>query len=284
MTILRNKKGIDGVFPQILLTVFVISVVIITLLPLYVTILLSLKSSKEILASFWALPHTWMFSNYSSGFLQILPNMLNSVVICLISDACTILLSAFSAFVFSRNRFFGKEFLFILILSLMIIPSTVTLTPSYLNIINLGLKDNWLGLILPYIAGNQIASIFLFRTFMGQHPDALYEAARIDGAGDFTLFFKICLPMSLPILIVQAVALFAAIYNDFMWPMLIMDTPIKSTLMPQLKLLASNLSSVTMQTGTEYAVYLLSGIPLVITTILGMKYYINGDFAAGLKL
>jgi multiple sugar transport system permease protein len=210
--------------------------------------------------------------------------MFNSVIICLISDFCTIVLSAFSAFVFSRYKFFGKEFLFVLILSLMIIPSTVTLTPSYLNIINLGLKDNWLGMILPYIAGNQIASIFLFRTFMGQHPDALYEAARIDGAGDFTLFFKICIPMSLPIMIIQAVALFAAIYNDFMWPMLIMDTPAKAPLMPQLKLLASSLSSVTMQAGTEYAVYLLSGIPLVITTILGMKYYINGDFAAGLKL
>ena len=100
----------------------------------------------------------------------------------------------------------------------------------------LHLKDNWLGLILPYIAGNQIASVFLLRTFMSQQPDSLYEAAKLDGASTFKVFMHICLPLSVPIMMVQGINIFAAIYNDYLWPQLLFQADLtKGVLMPYLR-------------------------------------------------
>ena len=138
------------------------------------------------------------------------------------------------------------------------------------------------GLILPYIAGNQIATIFLLRTFIGQQPKDLYEAASIDGGGIFRLFFSVCLPLSVPIMMVQGVSIFAAMYNDYLFPQLIFlqaESKPRSTLMPLLSQIANSAEG-----GERYAVYLVSGIPLIITTLISLKFFISGEFAAGLKL
>lgn len=177
----------------------------------------------------------------------------------------------------------GKNVLFMLIIIPMLVPSVVSLTPQYLNIVNLNLIGSWWALFIPYVAGNQIASIFLYRTFMAQQPRDLYEAAAIDGAGVCRAYISICLPLSVPIMMVQSVAIFAAIYNDYLWPLMIfVDNAKKSTLMPQLTELAASVR--TTAKGSAYALYLLSGIPLVFTTVISLKFFINGDFAAGLKL
>ena len=98
------------------------------------------------------------------------------------------------------------------------------------------------------------------------------------------MFIRICLPLSVPVLMIQLISLFAGQYNDYMWPLLVIDDNSIQTLMPLLRKLVSDAYSQTNNPGTSYAIYLCSGIPLIITSAIGLKFFINGDFASGMKL
>ena len=287
-----RKRGINGAVAQSLLIFYLALMLFFTLLPVIITVILSLKSEQDIsTGSLWSLPSRIQWENYSSAIVEALPNMGITIFIALVSVVSMTLLSAFAAYIFVRKRFPGRNFLFYLVILPMLVPGVVSLTPQYLNIVQMNLLGSWFAVILPYIAGNQIASIFLFRTFMAQQPADIYEAAEIDGSGDIRTYFSLCLPMTFGIIMVQGVSIFSAIYNDYLWPLMIfMNNPEHGTLMPALKDLATKASEALLSDGTiagrgaTYALYLVSGIPLVVTTVIGLKFFIDGEFASGLKL
>ena len=287
-----RKRGINGVAAQSVLIFYLVLMLLFTLLPVIITVILSLKTEQDIsTGSLWSLPTKIQWENYSSAIVEALPNMGITIFIALVSVVVMTLLSAFSAYIFVRKRFPGRNLLFYLVILPMLVPGVVSLTPQYLNIVQMNLLGSWFAVILPYIAGNQIATIFLFRTFMSQQPADIYEAAEIDGSGDIRTYFSLCLPMTFGIIMVQGVAIFSAIYNDYLWPLMIfMNNPEHGTLMPALKDLAVKASEAILSDGTmagrgaTYALYLVSGIPLVITTVIGLKIFVDGEFASGLKL
>ena len=287
-----RKRGINGAAAQSVLIFYLVLMLLFTLLPVIITVILSLKTEQDIsTGSLWSLPTKIQWENYSSAIVEALPNMGIAIFIALVSVVVMTLLSAFSAYIFVRKRFPGRNLLFYLVILPMLVPGVVSLTPQYLNIVQMNLLGSWFAVILPYIAGNQIATIFLFRTFMSQQPADIYEAAEIDGSGDIRTYFSLCLPMTFGIIMVQGVAIFSAIYNDYLWPLMIfMNNPEHGTLMPALKDLAVKASEAILSDGTmagrgaTYALYLVSGIPLVITTVIGLKFFVDGEFASGLKL
>lgn len=287
-----RKGGVNGAVAQSVIIFYLVLMVFFTLLPVIITVILSLKTEQDIsTGSLWSLPKVIQWENYSSAIVKALPNMGITLFIDIVSVVAMTLLSAFSAYIFVRKRFPGRNFLFYLVILPMLVPGVVSLTPQYLNIVQMNLLGSWFAVILPYIAGNQIASIFLFRTFMIQQPADIYEAAEIDGAGDFRTFFSLALPLTFGIIMVQGVAIFSAIYNDYLWPLMIfMNNPEHGTLMPALKDLATRASEAILSNGlmagrgATYALYLVSGIPLVISTVIGLKFFIDGEFASGLKL
>ena len=287
-----RKRGINGVAAQSVLIFCLVLMLLFTLLPVIITVILSLKTEQDIsTGSLWSLPTKIQWENYSSAIVEALPNMGITIFIALVSVVVMTLLSAFSAYIFVRKRFPGRNLLFYLVILPMLVPGVVSLTPQYLNIVQMNLLGSWFAVILPYIAGNQIATIFLFRTFMSQQPADIYEAAEIDGSGDIRTYFSLCLPMTFGIIMVQGVSIFSAIYNDYLWPLMIfMNNPEHGTLMPALKDLAVKASEAILSDGTmagrgaTYALYLVSGIPLVITTVIGLKFFVDGEFASGLKL
>ena len=287
-----RKRGINGVAAQSVLIFYLVLMLLFTLLPVIITVILSLKTEQDIsTGSLWSLPTKIQWENYSSAIVEALPNMGITIFIALVSVVVMTLLSAFSAYIFVRKRFPGRNLLFYLVILPMLVPGVVSLTPQYLNIVQMNLLGSWFAVILPYIAGNQIATIFLFRTFMSQQPADIYEAAEIDGSGDIRTYFSLCLPMAFGIIMVQGVSIFSAIYNDYLWPLMIfMNNPEHGTLMPALKDLAVKASEAILSDGTmagrgaTYALYLVSGIPLVITTVIGLKFFVDGEFASGLKL
>lgn len=280
---LYKRKGIDGIAAQIVLVFILLLVLLITVLPLLITLVMSVKTPQDITAyPIWSLPKSgWMFSNYSKAMGTLVRPLINTVIIDLVSTVVTLFMSCFVAYLFEKRKFPGRNFLFFLFIAPMLVPSVVVLSPTYVVVAQwLQLKDNWLGLILPYIAGNQIASIFLLRTFMSQQPDSLYEAATLDGASMFRVFFHICLPLSVPIMMVQGIGIFAAMYNDYLWPQLLFQMDLsKGVIMPYLKSIV-----VSYTQGVQYAMYLVAGIPLIITTVISIKFFVNGDFASGMKL
>lgn len=278
-----KKTGIDGPVAQTIIIIFLIITLIFALMPIFITLIMSVKSNQDIMAySVWSFPKSgWYFSNYKKAFSVLSMPLLNTVIIDLISTVSVLFLSCYVAFLFERKKFGGKKILFFLIIAPMLVPGVVLLSPTYIVVANwLNLSENWLGLILPYIAGNQIASIFLIRTFMGQQPSSLYEAAQLDGANTFDMFFYVCLPLTFPVLMIQGIAIFAAMYNDYMWPNLLYIRKLENgVIMPYLKEIVLNYS-----TGEQYALYMVSGIPLVISTAISVKFFIGGDFASGMKL
>lgn len=279
----RRKRGIDGFAAQAALTLFLLAVLLLTLMPLLLTVIMSVKAPQDITAyPMWSRPKSgWMFSNYANAFGEVIMPMINTVAIDLTSTVIVLLMSCFVAYLFEKNRFPGRNILFFIFIAPMLVPSVVVLSPTYIVVAQwLGLKGSRLGLILPYIAGNQIASVFLLRTFMSQQPDALYEAARLDGANAFLLFLEICLPLSVPIMMVQGIGIFAAIYNDYLWPLLLFQENLEGgMIMPYMRTIVASFTQ-----GVQYAMYLVAGIPLIITTIISIKFFVSGDFASGMKL
>lgn len=286
LTIQRHRRkhaGIDSVPSQIVVDGLLIISTFLVLLPVLVTVMLSLKPNEDFVArNIWALPSKLEWSNYSYAFNTVLGNLINTLVIDIISTVGVMLISTFAAYIFARKAFPGRNFLFYCVILPTMCPGVVYLTAQYINIVNMGLMGSWWSLILPYLAGNQIGSIFLFRTFMSSQPEDIYAAAQIDGAGDFVMYFCICLPMSVAIIMVQAIGIFSAIYNDYLWPLMMFVGNNKSaTLMPVLTILADAAGNESR--GASYALYLISGIPLIIATLISLKFSISGEFAAGLK-
>lgn len=280
-----KRKGSDSNIAQVLFGIYIFAMVLLALVPLFMTIVFSLKTTEEFHGDkFWSLPKTPMFSNYSSAFLQILPNMMNSIIISGLVSVGAIVLAVLTAYVFARINFPGRAFLFSLLLSLMMVPTVLTMTPTYLTIINLGLKNSWAGLILPFISGHQVGTIFLFRTFFEQQPQELFESGRIDGASEFRMCFQIAFPLALPIIGLHFINIFSATYNDYIWGLLLIESQDLSPLFPVLKQLVGRVIESTGQLGAEYALYLMAGIPLIFTTLFGLKHSIGGDLSSGMKM
>lgn len=279
----KKRRGIRSVPAQVALYIYLAFIILAVMMPLIVSFLYSLKQPYEHMQSIWKLPDTPQWGYYAEAFQNIYGYAFNSLIVCIVTTAGLVLFSSVAAYVFARHRFWGKEALFSLVIALMMVPSVLTMTCSFLNILNLGLLDNLLALILPGIAGGQVGAIFLFRTFFSQQPKDLYESATIDGANDIVMYAKITLPLAVPILIIQALGTFSLMYNDYLWPTLVLRSDSSpKTLMMQLKYVATQVN--VTRPGVAYAMYILSGIPLVITSLIGLKYFINGDFASGMKL
>ena len=263
---------------------FLALVSIFTLLPLYLTILLSLKSNADMTDFILAFPEHAMWSNYANGFMDMIGNLMNSVGVAVISTFCFIVLSSLCGYVFSRYEFPLKNTAFMYFIALLVFPGVLSLTPQYILFVNLGLKNNWLVLILPYSVSGLAGAIFLFRCFFEQQPQELFEAGKLDGANDLVLYVVICLPLAIPVLIVQALGTFGGIYNDYLWPTMIIESTDKQLIIPMLNALTQSTVGTYQEQGVRYALYLKSGIPLIFTTLGGLKFFIDGDFASGMKL
>lgn len=284
-----------GKVKQLLIFTVLMVLLILTLLPFYMTILMSQKTSGEIVNSFWAWPEKLHLDYYLDAFKYIFPYVMNSLLVVTVSVVIIVFLSSLGGYVFGRMDFGGKKVLFTLIISLMMIPGILTLIPSFLwmrefpffggnNWLGLGgngLLNNRLVLILPYISGGQIFGIFLCRTFFESLPESLFEAARLDGASELQTYFRIALPLSLPIVATLAIMSFVGIYNDYIWPLV----TISSDNLQVFSVGVVNLSGEFQQIrpGVTMAGYLLGSIPLIVLFSFGMKYYIEGLTKGAIK-
>ncbi len=277
-----RKRGIDGIPAQSILVLLLVILLLLTTLPLIITLIMSVKNDYDIMVySIWTLPQTgWAFGNYAEAYKVLSTPLLYTLLMDLFVTVTVMLMSCYIAFLFQWFNFKGKKLLFALFILPMLVPNVVLLSPTYVVVRNLNLVGSYFGVILPYLAGNQIASVFMLRVFMGQHPKSLYEAAQLDGANKFNLFLHVCLPLAYPIMMIQGIGIFAAIYNDYLWPQLLFANNIEEgTLMPYLKSIIYNFNQ-----GVQYAMYLVAGIPLIISTIISIKFFVSGDFASGLKM
>jgi multiple sugar transport system permease protein len=187
--------------------------------------------------------------------------------------------SSLAAYAFARINFPFKKLIFMMFISSMMIPAAVVMIPRFLLFTNLKLVDTFLPLILPYAFGTAF-SIFLLRQFFMTIPVDLEEAAVIDGCGKFRIWATIIVPLSKPIIATLSVFLFQSTYNDFMGPLIYLNSDTKFTI--QLGL-ASFRNSFATRYDLIMAGSMLALIPVLIIYIVCQKYIVKGIVMSGLK-
>ena len=189
-----------------------------------------------------------------------------------------LLFDSMTAFALARLRFRGQNLLFLLILATLMVPFQVTLVPVFLTIYHLGWLNSYQGLIIP--RATSALGIFLLRQFFRQLPRELDEAARIDGAGDFAIYRRIILPNAKPVLATLFIIQFSALWNDFLWPLVISSQTRMQTLPAALTLFSS-------QSGVDHAALMagaaISLTPLAIAFLLLQRYFVQGVATTGIK-
>ncbi len=277
-----HRRRIDPVkaasFITLLITTFLM------LLPLFFMVSTSLKSKKEMLKfppTF--LPESWAWSNYRDIFdtLQFGTLYKNSLIIAVLTVIGTLISSGLVAYGFARFRGRGNQFLFVLVLSTMMLPYPAIMIPQFVLFSHMNWIDTFLPLIVPAFFGSAY-NIFLLRQFFSTLPEELFDAGRIDGCGELRMWWTIALPLSAPAL--ATVAIFAFIYswNDLLTPVLYLSSSEKFTLPVGMASLTSSRFRIPPWHLLMVA-SVLAMLPIVTLFALAQKQFVEGIVLTGIK-
>ncbi|MFP5115398.1 carbohydrate ABC transporter permease [Bacillaceae bacterium C204] len=250
--------------------------------PFFWMIITSLKSPNEIFS--WPpifIPEKIMWSNYADVFssIPIIRMFFNSLFVSVTVTLGTVIFCALAAYSFARLRFPGREFIFKLYLGTMMVPVMVTMIPMFVIMKYFGWIDTYYALIVPGFFGNAFGT-FLLRQFFMSLPTQLDDAARIDGCSYFSTFYRILLPLMKPPMAALAVFTFMGVWNDFLWPLITVQSD-------EMKTLSIGLASFQGLYATQYhllmAAAVISVIPVLIAYLSSQKYFIEGITLTGMK-
>ena len=220
------------------------------------------------------------FGNYRELFtrLSIGRPVANSLIISVLSTLSVLLVDSMAGYAFAKLRFRGRDRIFGILLAALVIPAPVAMLPLFLMLRSVGLVNTYAGAALPSVAG--IVGIFLIRQFARSIPDDLIEAARIEGAGELRIYWRIVLPLLRPVLATLAIITFLATWNDFVWPLVILTDETRYTLPVALAGLVGEHSAdiELMMAGS-----VLTVLPVLLLFLVLQKQYIEGITLGGVK-
>ncbi len=254
---------------------------VMLVLPFTWMILASLKQLHEVGSESW-FPEVFRWSNYREVFemrgISFGRWYYNSIFVALWVTFLQVFTSSLAAFGFSRVKWRGRDACFLLYLATMMLPGLVMMIPNYQNMIHFCLVDSFAGLIVP--AAFSTFGTFLMRQFMMGIPSSLDEAAEIDGASKFQLYWHIILPLARPAVITLTIFTFIGNYNSMFWPLVMMKTPAKYTL--PIGMMAFD-SAQGQQTNLLMAAVAMSVVPMIIIFVTMQKYLVKGIMMGGVK-
>ncbi len=264
--------------------VLVLIVLIVLMMgPFLLALFISAKSRAQFDFNPWGLTFPLYFDQtYPAAWRVISQSILNSIVVSTLSCIGVLFFGSLSAYIFARFDFPGKDTLFVMILSLLMIPAILTLVPRFVIVHGLGLYQSFWALVLPYIVAGQVMAIFLLRTFFSSIQSEFFDAARIDGASEFHCFWHIALPLSKSILGVVAILQVLTTWNDLFWPYLVLGSNRAIFTIP-VALLAFN-DQLGSQIGTQMAGYIIASLPLILLFAIASRQFVEGMTAGGIKL
>jgi len=256
----------------------------ISMFPFYWMIVGSLLGRGQI---FVVPPNLWLkgppiWANYAAVFekTNFATGFLNSCFVTFTTTFSVLLFSAMAGFAFAKYDFPGRDGLFLFLLGTMMIPGVVTLIPTFMVIVKMGWVDTYQALIIPGLAS--AFGTFLMRQYMFNVSDELIDAARIDGAGDFRLFFQIALPISVPALTTLAIFTFFGNWNALFWPLIIIRTKPHYTLPLSLLLLRSRFP-LNVDYSVIFAAAILATLPTLFVFFLLQRHFVSGIQTGALK-
>jgi multiple sugar transport system permease protein len=229
-------------------------------------------------------PRTIIFDNYVKVFeYPVVRWALNSVVVAASATLLCVLFGALAGYALARLRFPGRDLIFAIFLASIMIPTEITVVPMLIAMIQIGWANTYQALILPTIAN--VFSVYIFRQFFLGFPRELEDAALIDGAGRFQIFWRIALPLARAPLIAASVIVFTLNWNNFLWPLLVTFNESMKTLPVGIAVFAPGVGSKTQLEGfgiAMAAVTILS-IPSLALFLFLQKYFIQGISSGSLK-
>ena len=252
------------------------------LIPFLWMVLGSVKTQGEILRR----PPTWFPENPTGenfaqwfGPLDFGHFFANSLIVAVVTVLGNIVFCSMVGYALAKMEFPGKKVLFILVMVTLMVPGVVTFVPLFVMVSSLGLVNTYPALILPFITAP--IGVFLMRQFIMGIPDALLEAARLDGAGEWRIFSRIVMPLCGPPLATLGILTFLASWNNFLWPLVAAQTEEMYTLPVALSLYSTG------QNATNYGLLLAGSVlviaPIIVLFVFLQRWFIRGVATTGLK-
>ncbi|MEU2784188.1 carbohydrate ABC transporter permease [Streptomyces sp. NPDC007110] len=243
------------------------------------------KTRQDLTASppVW-IPSHWTLDNFTALLDQLdMPRyFLNSLIVAVLVTACNLVFCSMLGYALAKLDFTGRSKVFGLVLAALMVPGNLMILPLYVLMNGMGLIDSYAGLVLPFAAG--AFGVFLMRQFMLQVPDELLEAARLDGAGEWYIFWRIVMPLVKPALATLTIFTFLGSWNNFIWPLIATNDPDKYTLPVALATFANDPNrTVAGGNGMLMAGSLLVVLPVLFVFAVLQRHFTQGVATAGLK-
>ncbi len=250
--------------------------------PMLLMLISALKSTPEIFASPFALPQTWSLANFAevweSGRFELY--FRNSILVTLGAEAIILACSAMAGYALGRFKFRLNNTIYLFFLVGLMFPAKLVLVPLFIQLKAMGLINSHLGLILVYAAGGIPAAVFILTGFFRALPSDLDNAARIDGASEFQVFWRVMLPLVRPQLAIVAIYTAIPIWNDFLLPLAFLQSP-------ELKTVPQGLTVFFGEHATDYgplfAGLSMAALPLILLYIVLSEQFIKGLTAGATK-
>jgi alpha-1,4-digalacturonate transport system permease protein len=266
---------------NVLPTTFLWVLVLLMAFPLLWFLLSSFKPGSELFSyplSF--LPREWTLDGYTDAFERVdfFRYLRNSMIVATATTVITVFLCATTGYALAKYRNPWLSVLGLCILSMTMLPGEVILNPLFIVIRDLGLYNSLLGVIVPTVVTP--TGVFMFRQFFLSIPDELLQAARIDGASEYGIFFRIMMPLARPIMLTLAIISFQWRWNDYILPLIVLGDPKNYTLQIALR---SLVGADNINWSVLLAASVLSMIPLVALYLVFQRYITSSNINAGLK-
>jgi multiple sugar transport system permease protein len=226
------------------------------------------------------LPRSATWANYRLLFAEhgIVRQAANSLLISVLATVLSLLFNLTAGYAFAKLRFRGRDRVFRLLMGALVVPAQVTMMPLFLMLKEMGLVNSYPGALVPWLAS--VFGIYLVRQYALTIPDELLEAARMDGAGEWTTFTRVVLPLLKPILVTMAVLTFLGSWNDFMWPLIVLTEREVQTLPVALAVLSrEHVQDVELM----MAGAVITVLPVLLLFLLLQRYYMQGLLVGSVK-
>jgi len=268
-------------FWQVLGNAFLLLAVFLTVMPYVYMVSSSFKPGSELFSiPVRILPDSLYLGNYALLFLEtdFVRWFLNSVFVSAARTALSIIISIMAGYAFAKFAFRFKGLLFVLVVATLTLPIYVLIVPLYTMMTTLGWTDTYIALILPVAA--QAIGVFLARQYLLSIPDEMLDAARVDGAGEWTVFWRIILPLSKPVMAVLGILFFTTSWNDYIWPLVVLTESNMFTVSLGLPTL---LGPYSQEYGAILAGSFLSTLPIAVVFLFMQRRFVEAITAGAVK-
>ena len=251
-----NRRNTDWMLNSVLLLL-----AFLTYVPFVTVVINSFKDNKQFFTQFWLPTLPLHFDNYQKAWPIISQSILNSLVYSTPTLLMVLFVSGLTGYAFARYRFWGREAIFFLMLLLIMLPGILLVIPMFVEVKDMGWVNTTQGVVFPWTAVQIPFGMFLMRTFFETLPKEYFEAARLDGATELQLFYRIALPLATPAFSTLGILTLLFTWNDLIWPLIVL---LDNTRYPISIGVLSFSGSYSTDFGVTFAGYVLASAPLVL--------------------